>query len=135
MLGFTTYNIVTLILQLESFHEARGRNHYRRRFHQSSFVTFRDRKHVDSLHCDVPIDSDTELIRGKRAKQLATKGIRFDTLLIHYMKNRKDAFLFEGKSLLNIGFNVTSAVEAATILMKNCKITNEETFFRGGFRY
>ena len=50
--------------------------------------------------------------------------IRLDVLTRHYKKKHKDAFPFEGRSLLNMGFTVTSAavatkaVEAAPIPSK-----------------
>ena len=98
------------------------RIHYSRRLNQPSSITFRAREYVDCIFCGVPNDSeDVPPVRNTLSKRQAMKGICLDMLMVHYKKKHKDAFPSEGRSLLNMGFIVTSAavatraVEAAPI--------------------
>ncbi len=88
--------------------------HYLRREDQPSSVSFRTREYVDCLLCGAPSDSDDEPpTRNRSIRIQAQKGIRLDTLMRHYKKKHKDVFHVEGRSLLDMGFTITRAVESA----------------------
>ena len=86
---------------------------YSRRLDQPSSVNFRTREYVDYLFCSVPSDSEDEPPIRKKSTNQARKRIRLDNLLQHYKEKHKDAFPAEGRSLLDMGFIVAVAVEAA----------------------
>ena len=88
--------------------------HYSRRLDQPSSVNFKTREYVDCLLCRAPRDYDDEpVINNGRSANHVGKGIRLDALMHHYKAKHKDAFPAAGRSLLDMGFTLTTAGEAA----------------------
>ncbi len=88
--------------------------HYSRRLDQPSSNNFKTREYVDCLLCRAASDYDDEpVINNGRSANHARKGNRLDALTHHYKAKHKDEFPADGRNLLDMGFTITTAGEAA----------------------
>ena len=62
--------------------------------------------------CGVPSGSEDEIVKRKITRKQANQGIRLDRLMIHYKGKHREAFLAEGRSLLDLRFTTARDVEA-----------------------
>ena len=86
--------------------------HLRRRLEQPSERNFGSKQFVDCLLCGVPSDSDDDIAMRKLTRKQRNQGIRLDKLMRHFKGKHRDAFPSSGRSLLDLGFTVSSAVDA-----------------------
>ena len=87
-----------------------------RRLDQPSHNNFGSTKFVDCLLCGVLSASDDDIPARKFTRKQRNPGIRLDKLMRYFKVKHRDAFPSAGRSLLDLGFNVSSAVEATTLV-------------------
>ena len=85
-----------------------------RRLEQPSHMNFGSKEFVDCLMCGVSSDSDDDIARRKLTRNQVNQGIRLDKLMQHYKGKHRDAFPSAGRSLLDVGFTISSAVDATS---------------------
>jgi hypothetical protein len=95
-----------------------------RRLEQPSHMNFGSKEFVDCLMCGVSSDSDDDIARRKLTRNQVNQGIRLDKLMQHYKGKHRDAFPSAGRSLLDLGFTILSAVYA-TSLVEDVAIPSE----------
>ena len=88
--------------------------HYRRRLDEPSRSNFGSKEFVDCSMCGIPRDSNDDIARRTHSGKQANQGIRLDKLLRHYKGKHRDAFPSMGRSLLDLGFTISSAFEATS---------------------
>ena len=69
-------------------------------------------EYVDCLMCGVPSDSEDGTVTKKMTRKQANQGIHLDRLMILCKGKHREALLVEGRSLVDLGFTSTRAVEA-----------------------
>ena len=77
-----------------------------RRLHQPSKCPSRGNEFVDYLFCGVPSDSEEEEGNAKLTRTQAGDGICLYILMVHLKAKHKGEMLTEGRSLLDMGFNL-----------------------------
>ena len=108
-------------------------NHYRRRLDQPSRSNFGSKVFVDCLMCGVPSDSDDDIAKRTKTRKQANQGICLKKLMRHHYKGtHRDAFPSVGRSLLDLGFTISSAVEATSIV-EDAAIPSEADMGTGEF--